>query len=231
MDVRLCVATGVELIVAVFSDVHANLPALETFVEHVRGRADTYLCLGDTVNYGPWNDECLELIWSLPGIVMVEGNHEHLFLHEEEVAEQHPLVQRFYSTSRSWFTRADLIAGLPKEVALGSFTCTHTIGARRVFGDTDILVDRDYLIGHSHYQYRIERGGTIVNPGSVGQNRARIDHVEYALFDTDQGSFTFESVPYDFASFLKELRVRRYPQECLDYLQRKREQVRGDLRP
>ena len=64
---------------AVFSDVHANLPALERFVDQTRAEVDAYICLGDVVNYGPWNDECLDLVISLPGIVYIEGNHERLF--------------------------------------------------------------------------------------------------------------------------------------------------------
>lgn len=43
-----------------------------------------------------------------------------------------------------------------------------SIDGLRVFPDTDITVDRNYLIGHSHHQYRIQRSGkAIVNPGSV----------------------------------------------------------------
>src|SRR6266568_7168235 len=69
-----------DLIVAVFGDVHANLPALETFLGQVEGHVDAYLCLGDVVNYGPWNDECLERITALPEVTLLEGNHERLFL-------------------------------------------------------------------------------------------------------------------------------------------------------
>lgn len=209
------------MIVAVFSDVHGNLPALETFLDEAGRFADTYLCLGDTVNYGPWNDECLERIAELPGAVTVEGNHECLFLNQDEVTDEHPLVQEFYRISRSFFTRTDLISGLPQTVELGSFTCTHTIDGRRIFADTDITVEANYLIGHSHYQYETYRGGRIVNPGSVGQNRHRIDHVDYGLFNTEDESFDLRSTPYDFGRFLRELRTRGYPPPCLEYYERK----------
>ena len=65
-------AAGVR--VAVFSDVHGNLPALEVFVKSTRGQVDMYVCLGDVVDYGPWNDECLEMTMGLPNIVLLEGN-------------------------------------------------------------------------------------------------------------------------------------------------------------
>jgi predicted phosphodiesterase len=210
------------VIVAVFSDVHANILALEAFLSDVKPVADSYLCLGDTVNYGPWNDECLERVLSLPGITMLEGNHERLFLHEHEVEREIPLVQSFYWHSRTSFSRADLITGLPQAAELGSFRCVHTIDGLRVFPDTDIAVDRDYLIGHSHHQYRIERSGqAIVNPGSVGQNRKRIDQVDYALYETETGAFDFKSVQYDFPGFLAEVKARKYPRTCIEYYERK----------
>lgn len=216
------------MIVAVFGDVHANLIALEVFLGRVAGVADAYVCLGDTVNYGPWNDECLERIHALPHVTMIEGNHERMFLGVEPVDEEIGVVQSFYAASKPTFTRTDLISGLPETYALGPFTCVHTVDDRRVFADTEVSVDTDHVIGHSHYQYRVERDGhVIVNPGSVGQNRHRIDHVDYALYDTDRDAFTFESVPYDFERFLGEVTARAYPRECLDYYERKLVEARS----
>lgn len=210
------------MIVAVFGDVHANLIALETFLRRVEPVAEAYVCLGDTVDYGPWNDECLERVIGLPGVSMIEGNHERLFRGAEPVEGEIELVQAFFHASRASFSRPDLIDSLPTSHTLGRYTCVHTLESRRVFADTDITPPADSIIGHSHYQYRIERGGkTIVNPGSVGQNRHRIDRVEYALYDTDRDEFTFESVPYDIDRFLQELRARDYPEACIGYYERK----------
>ncbi len=49
--------------IAVFSDVHANLPALEAVLEFVKGLAlDHVLCLGDVVGYGPHPREVIALL-------------------------------------------------------------------------------------------------------------------------------------------------------------------------
>lgn len=49
--------------IAVFSDVHANLPALEAVLDFVDGlRVDATLCLGDLVGYGPHPREVIHLI-------------------------------------------------------------------------------------------------------------------------------------------------------------------------
>jgi predicted phosphodiesterase len=213
--------------VAVFSDVHGNLIALERFLEATASVADAYVCLGDVVNYGPWNDECLAAIHDLPNVTLLEGNHERLFLGTEDVAEEIPLVARFFEHSFPTFTRPDLISGLRRELDLGRFRCTHTIDGLSIYADTPITVDRDYLIGHTHHQFRIACGDhVIVNPGSVGQNRAEIDVIDYAFFDTEAESIELRSLTYDVAAFIKELRARRYPAECIAYYESKRR--RGD---
>ena len=62
---------------AIFSDVHGNLEALESFLGAVRiERADHLFCLGDSIGYGPNPNECLELIRSINNVVVLIGNHE-----------------------------------------------------------------------------------------------------------------------------------------------------------
>lgn len=211
------------MIVAVLSDVHANLPALEAFVRATRGTADAYVCLGDVVGYGPWNDECLELVRALPGSVLLEGNHERLFLGRDRIEDELPLVQEFYEHSARSFSRRDLIVRLPVTYELGPFLCRHTIDGRRIYADTAVEVARDHFIGHTHHQFTIQRAGkTIVNCGSVGQNRRRIDALSYALYDTASGRVALCEEEYPLDRFLAELAARGYSHRCLEYYLRKR---------
>ncbi len=63
--------------VAVFSDIHSNLEALEAVFDHAAGqKVDRYVCLGDVVGYGANPNECIELIQSLPDCPCVLGNHD-----------------------------------------------------------------------------------------------------------------------------------------------------------
>ncbi|MCZ7570213.1 MAG: metallophosphoesterase [Ardenticatenaceae bacterium] len=49
--------------IAIFSDVHANLPALEAVLDDIdRQRPDAVFCLGDLVGYAPWPNEVVNLI-------------------------------------------------------------------------------------------------------------------------------------------------------------------------
>lgn len=204
--------------VAVFSDVHGNLIALERFVAATSAGVDAYLCLGDVVNYGPWGDECVDLVLSLPGIQVLEGNHERLFRGDESLDHEIPLVQDFYRHSRPLFSRNGFLTQVLDHVDLGIYRCVHTIGDRRIYPDTEIDIDRHYMVGHSHHQYRIERGDfTIVNPGSLGQNRKWIDAADFLILDTASGEIQFESIAYDVDRLLTEFSARGYPEQCIRY--------------
>jgi predicted phosphodiesterase len=63
-----------------FSDVHGNLEALESFLEHIdRIQYDRIYNLGDIIGYGADPNECLELIQQRD-IPCVVGNHDDVVL-------------------------------------------------------------------------------------------------------------------------------------------------------
>jgi len=71
------VQLGEPMRVAVFSDIHANLEALEAVLAHAAHKqADRYICLGDVVGYGANPNECIELLRSLPDCPCLLGNHD-----------------------------------------------------------------------------------------------------------------------------------------------------------
>jgi diadenosine tetraphosphatase ApaH/serine/threonine PP2A family protein phosphatase len=71
--------------VAVISDVHANLYALEAVLGEIdREPPDAIWCLGDTVGYGPRPNECCELVRERADLVLI-GNHDLVALGSAEV--------------------------------------------------------------------------------------------------------------------------------------------------
>lgn len=61
---------------AVFSDIHANLPALEAVLEDLeRRRPDMTFCLGDLVGYNVWPNEVADAI-RRRGIPTIAGNYD-----------------------------------------------------------------------------------------------------------------------------------------------------------
>lgn len=60
----------------IFSDIHANLEALERVIEaYKKERIDRYLCVGDIVGYAANPCECIEKVKELVSVI-VAGNHD-----------------------------------------------------------------------------------------------------------------------------------------------------------
>lgn len=68
-----------------FSDIHANLPALEAVFDDIDKRdVDMLFCLGDLVGYAPWPNEVVEAIRNR-GIPVIAGNYdEGVGLHSDD---------------------------------------------------------------------------------------------------------------------------------------------------
>ena len=89
---------------AIFSDIHANLEALEAVLADARKRKCThFVCLGDVVGYNANPRECVERVRELDCPV-VKGNHD-----EAGIASPHPRTISMKSPSGpSQWTRDNL---------------------------------------------------------------------------------------------------------------------------
>ncbi|MCX7765550.1 MAG: metallophosphatase family protein [Candidatus Sumerlaeia bacterium] len=66
--------------IAIFSDIHGNLQALEATLSAIRDeKVDKLYCCGDIVGYGGNPNECIELVKSLECPVVL-GNHDYAAL-------------------------------------------------------------------------------------------------------------------------------------------------------
>lgn len=70
--------------VAVLSDIHGNMPALQAVVGHIDAWSPDFVIVGgDVVNRGPMSGECLDLLLERQearGWRMIRGNHEQMVL-------------------------------------------------------------------------------------------------------------------------------------------------------
>lgn len=63
--------------IAIVSDIHANLPALEAVLADIESQGiRELLCLGDVVGYGAQPAECIELLRSKTFLSILRGNHD-----------------------------------------------------------------------------------------------------------------------------------------------------------
>jgi len=66
--------------IAIISDIHANLAALEEALKTIRElKPDKIVCLGDIVGYGPRPNECVDLVRQNCQVCLM-GNHDHAVL-------------------------------------------------------------------------------------------------------------------------------------------------------
>ncbi|MBF0411496.1 MAG: metallophosphoesterase family protein [Desulfamplus sp.] len=64
--------------IAIFSDIHSNMEALQAFIEHsLKKRIDHYMCLGDIVGYGANPNSCIKILQTLPSMNFILGNHDN----------------------------------------------------------------------------------------------------------------------------------------------------------
>jgi len=225
---------------AVLSDVHGNLPALQAVLDDIEcWRPDKVVLNGDLVSRGPYSVECLQLARQrLPDAVFIEGNHEAfvLWCGANPCDPQHPkyLIRRFahWTFERLGSAVAD-ISGWPDhlddtEMEGGSLHITH--GSR--LGNRDGIhprVDdqelaaklgdpRDlFIASHTHIaMVRRFNGNLVVNTGSVGQPFDADRRASYGRFWFNNGAWRSEimRVEYDYDRAQQDFFDSGFVDEC-----------------
>ena len=88
--------------IAVISDIHGNLEALEAVLDDARReRVDGVVCLGDIVGYGADPNACMDRVWEAAK-ARVLGNHDAAACDLRE-AENFNEVARDYNTRLAKF--------------------------------------------------------------------------------------------------------------------------------
>jgi predicted phosphodiesterase len=160
----------------------------------------------------------VDLVASLPNVTYLKGNHEDYFNTPSAILRELELVQIFFNHTFPMFDRHEIIKHLPEQVKIDTYIATHTINNLRIYENTDIEINNNFIIGHSHYQFiRKVNNYTIFNPGSLGQNRKNIKIANYAVYDTDQKKFDLRGFEYDTAPLFRAMKNQKYPQACIDY--------------
>ena len=202
--------------IAVISDVHGNLPALEAFLK--AEKADMYVSLGDVVNYGPWQNECVELLNTLDYKILLRGNHEDYYLAGEY--DSNGLSGRFLKFCFPQFYKMNLIKEYNHSVNINGYNFQHTYGGMIVYPDTKVEFRENYIIGHSHHQSFLESGTyKMYVVGSLGQNRQYINQIDYLVMN--KGKIELKHITYDESVVINEMQAKGYPQEFIEYYAKK----------
>jgi predicted phosphodiesterase len=111
--------------IAVVSDIHSNLVALETALATV-GEIDQIWCLGDIVGYGPRPNECVDRL-AAARHVAVAGNHDHAAIGKIGVEEFNPFaaLAAHWTAEQLEDSTREFLRGLPTLQTAGEFTLAH----------------------------------------------------------------------------------------------------------
>ncbi len=200
----------------VIGDIHGNLPALEAVLSKERDW-DQIVCHGDVVNYGPWSNECVDLL-EFQKAFCLTGNHEIAFLNGAYTGPN-DLVQLFTEKCLENFKRRTKIEKYSPRLIIGTYQIQHTIAGQYIFGDTPLdFMEGNYIIGHSHQQFLRHIGGFVLaNTGSVGQNRTIINRSEYLIYDSDLSTVTLKNCMHNIDLVIGEMKRQRFPEKCVQY--------------
>src|SRR5262245_44549422 len=111
--------------IAVLSDVHANLPALEAVLADA-GRVDAIWQLGDVVGYGPDPDGVVDRLRDA-GATGVRGNHDAAACGGDEIEWFNPEARRAMEWTRRAISDSSIewLSGLPDRRTEGNAELVH----------------------------------------------------------------------------------------------------------
>jgi len=227
--------------IAVLSDIHANLPALDAVLADA-GSLDGTWHLGDVVGYGPDPDGVVARLREI-GAVGVRGNHDAAAGGGSEIDWFNPDARRAMEWTRTAISpqTVDWLRGLPERRAIDAFELVHGSPREPLWEYvTSSSIARDSLAvlnepiglhGHTHVPVafledgnEVERfsprdGSTLdlrgrralVNPGSVGQPRDGDPRASYLVLDTATASIAWHRVAYDIEPVQAAMRAAGLP--------------------
>jgi putative phosphoesterase len=232
--------------VAVITDIHANLPALEAALEATeRTDVDAVHCGGDLVGYGPHPNEVCALI-EQRAIPTIYGNYDYAIARDLEdcgcaYRDQHDrelgqlsvawTLQHTNERSKDFMrglpfdllfelgnNRVRLVHGSPRKVNEYLFADkpAHTFERIAAGADCDVLA-----FGHTHQPWVREYGGVLfVNCGSVGKPKGGDPRAAFALLELDGGRVIadIERVEYDAEAVARQLAAAGLPGEYAEKL-------------
>lgn len=226
--------------IAVISDVHANLHALDAVLGDI-GSVDAIWHLGDIVGYGPQPDAVVDRLTTV-GAIGVRGNHDSAACGGDE-------IDWFNADARAameWTRRAIApstvawLAALPQRREESDFTLVHgspldptweyVTSATAARDNLAAISTTHGLNGHTHVPLafalvgdrvgKIAPGGTttaldghrlLLNPGSVGQPRDGDPRSSYLIVDLEARTATWGRVAYDIDAVRAEMRAAGLP--------------------
>ncbi len=228
--------------IAIFGDIHANLPALEVVLADMdaRGITERY-CLGDLVGYGTFPNEVIAAIreCQIPTLI---GNYDEGVGNNSDdcgCAYKDAFSEALGKRSIAWSNRHTspehkaylrelpsqiplrvrdlrvmLVHGSPRKVNEYLFEDRPDKSLERLLD----MVEADVMVcGHTHIPYHriLPSGRHVVNAGSVGKPKDGDPRACYVLLGANGGELDVEfvRVPYDVERAARAIEASEMPHE------------------
>jgi len=228
--------------VAIFSDIHANLPALQAVLNDMDQRGlDKRYCLGDLVGYGTFPNEVIAIIRE-QNIPTIMGNYDQGVGNSSDdcgcaykTAAEEALGKRSIAWSNAHTTDENkaFLRNLPPQiwVELGALRVCLAHGSPRKINEylyadrPDASLERildgvnaDVLVvGHTHKPYHrvLPSGRHVINEGSVGKPKDGDPRAPYVILSAEGKNLQVEfvRVPYDVEQIATAIEASEMPSE------------------
>jgi putative phosphoesterase len=233
--------------VAVITDIHGNLPALDASLEAIDAiGVDAVYCGGDLVGYGPDPNEVCRLVEER-GFPTIYGNYDYAIAreledcgcayvtqHDRELGQQSVAWTLAHTDRRS----KEFMRGLPFDLlfAVGEQRVRLVHGSPRkvneyLFEDKPArlyerlagIAECEVLVfGHTHKPWIHSYGEVLfVNCGSVGKPKDGDPRAGFAVLELDEDGgvrASIERVPYDAERVSREVAAAGLPLEYAEQL-------------
>jgi predicted phosphodiesterase len=234
--------------VAVVSDIHGNLHALEAVLRSVDAeKPDAIWCLGDLVGYGPRPNRCCSLVAERADVCLI-GNHDLGVLGRIDLEDFSPdaaaaarwTMQVLEDEPRRYLESlapqavlepAELYHASPRDPVW-----EYVLAPEIAFLSLEATEKPLVLVGHSHVALRfgaeqlalaLNEDGTevdlgserwLLNPGSVGQPRDGDPRAAWLMLDFDAERAVYHRVTYPIEKTQAEIRERGLPEPLAERL-------------
>jgi len=220
--------------IAIISDVHANLHALNAVIEDAKSRGvEFYLNAGDFLGYGAFPDEVV-LKLSSENVFSIIGNYDLKVLKKRKEKKRDNIknekqISFDYAGKKLSESSIRYLRSLDREmrISIGDKSLLMVHGSpesidEHLTPDTSeermsklaLIADADVVVmGHSHLQFkRTVNGVTFINPGSVGRPEDGDNRANYAILDIRSLSINLIKVDYDVGSVADSIRDMGLPE-------------------
>ncbi len=228
--------------IALISDIHGNLPALEAVLEdRSRYAVDAIWNLGDMLGYAPFPNEVLATLRRVKAVNLI-GNYDLKVLDFPRKAakwkrKKAPAKYVGFQWNRARLSQDNMafLKTLPQQMrrSIGGLDALLVHGSpasldellnsdtpSERFRELARMADADLVVcGHSHDPF-VRRGGktSFINPGSVGRPEGGDPRASYAILTFSDGTVQTEHrrVPYDIERVVRAVHAAALPEDYVE---------------